>query len=133
MKSEVPIQEGLPPELASQQPLWERLREPTFRRSAEAFRVYPDGKTTTLSATTRRWEVGSPLEAQQLLAVRKLVEQGSFFGLESAVGEEGSGGQCAKPHGGCIQWTVTWEDRTHWVRRAAAVPVDIQRIEALLR
>ena len=133
MKSESPIQEGLPPELADQKPLWERLREPTYRRSAEAFRVYPDGNTATLSATTRRWEVGPPLAAEQLLALRKLVEDGSFFALKSAIGEEDSGGRCAKPHGGCIQWTVTWKDRTHWVRRTNTAPVEVEQIEASLR
>ena len=133
VKSEIPIQEGLPPELTGQYPLWERLREPTFRRSAEAFRVYPDGNTATLSATTQRWEVGSPVDDQQLQALRKLVEEGSFFGLKSSVGEEDSGGRCAKPHGGCIQWSVAWKGRTHWVRRTDAAPSDVERIEASLR
>lgn len=133
VRSERPTQEGLPQGLAKQQPLWERLREPTFRRSAEAFRVYPDGQTVRLSATTRRWEAGPPLGAQQLLALSKAIEQGSFFGLESAVGEEDSGGQCAKPHGGCMQWTVNLKGRTHWVRRPKTVPVDVEKIEASLR
>ena len=133
IRSELPTQEGLPQELAKQQPLWERLREGTFRRPAEAFHVYSDGQTATLSATTRRWVLGPPLGEPQLLALHNAIESGSFFGLESAVGEEDSGGRCAKPHGGCYQWTVNLKGRTHWVRRPKTVPMDVEKIYDSLR
>ena len=101
VKSELPTQQGLPADLAKQQPLWERLREATFRRPAEAFHVYADGRTASLSATTKRWEVGPVLKEKQITDLRSAIESSSFFDLDSAVGETATGGTCAQPHGGC--------------------------------
>ena len=132
-KSELPTQQGLPADLAKQQPLWERLREPTFRRPAEAFHVYADGRTATLSETTKRWEVGPVLKEKQITDLRSAIESSSFFDVDSAVGEQETGGLCAKPHGGCYQWTVNLNGRSHWVRRPKAVPEAVQQIESSLR
>jgi len=133
IKSEGLTEAGLPPNLAQQQPVWERLHEATFRRSAEAFRVYPGGATVTLSSSTGRWTVGSSVSEAQLSGLTAALERGSFFELAHAEGEEQSGGRCAKPHGGCVQWAVNWNGRSHWVRRASSVPMAVNEIQDLLR
>jgi hypothetical protein len=99
----------------------------------EAFHVYADGRTATLSATTKRWEVGPVLKEQQITDLRNAIESSSFFDVDSAVGEQETGGKCAKPHGGCTQWTVHLNGRSHWVRRPKAVPEAVQQIQAALR
>lgn len=133
IKSELLTEEGLPATLAQQPPIWERLHEGTFRRPAEAFRVYPGGATATLSPSTERWTVGPVVPEPQLRGLTAAIEGGSFFDLEHAHGEDKSGGRCAKPHGGCVQWTVNWNGRTHWVRRASTVPDAVHGIQASLQ
>ena len=133
IRSERPTQDGLPDDLSRQTPLWERLREPTFRTSATAFRVYPGGQTATLSETTRRWEVGPDLDETQRASLHTSIESGAFFALASVMGEEDSDGRCARPHGGCWSWTATVDGRTHWVRRARTTPAEVTRIEANVR